>query len=300
MLASLSQNTLKQYNVTFKKWWCFCESNVEQVLNPTTEKIMCFLNEEYKKGGQYASLNTHRSALNLISDAGKSELVERFMRGVFKLRPQFPKYEETWDPEPVLKYVGSIYPLENRPLEEVTLKMVLLLALCTAHRVQTFSKIKISNIKIYKEGIEIGFPDIVLKTSGPKKAQPKFMFPFFHENPQYCISLTITKYLDITKKLRGTEDTLILTTKKPHKPATSQTISRWIKKGLHNSGIDEKFKGHSTRHAASSAALRAGVSIENIRKAASWSEKSKTFNTFYNRPLRAHDFFSNYIKKLLP
>nr|CAI5824616.1 unnamed protein product [Callosobruchus analis] len=39
------------------------------------------------------------------------------------------------------------------------------------------------------------------------------------------------------------------------------------------SSIREKFKAHSTRHAATSAALIVGSSIESIRNAAGWTQK---------------------------
>ncbi|KAJ8909800.1 hypothetical protein NQ315_015320 [Exocentrus adspersus] len=53
---------------------------------------------------------------------------------------------------------------------------------------------------------------------------------------------------------------------------------------LSESGIDTgQFKPHSTRHAATSAAFRKGISMDIICKAAGWSQTS-TFARFYNRP----------------
>ncbi|VEN52736.1 unnamed protein product, partial [Callosobruchus maculatus] len=73
---------------------------------------------------------------------------------------------------------------------------------------------------------------------------------------------------------------------KPFRQATKQTLSRWVKETLRLSGVDTSiFKAHSTRHAASSAALRLGVSIDTILQTAGWSEKSSVFANFYNRPL---------------
>ena len=66
---------------------------------------------------------------------------------------------------------------------------------------------------------------------------------------------------------------------------SSQTISRWLKIVLRKSGITE-FTGHSTRHAATSKALQEGLTIDAIRNAAGWSERSKTFHFFYNRPIK--------------
>ncbi|KAI8428154.1 hypothetical protein MSG28_002401 [Choristoneura fumiferana] len=82
------------------------------------------------------------------------------------------------------------------------------------------------------------------------------------------------------------ENRLILTTKNPIHAASSQTIGRWLKQTLASSGIDTGvFSGHSTRHAATSAARRAGVSVDTIRRSAGWSAQSLTFANFYNRPI---------------
>ena len=50
---------------------------------------------------------------------------------------------------------------------------------------------------------------------------------------------------------------------------------------LHLSGIDiDLFKPHSTRHAASTAAYRANVPLDEILKKAGWS-RADTFKRFY-------------------
>lgn len=219
------------------------------------------------------------------------------MKGIFRTRPSFPKYDETWDPHPVLLMLEKLHPNESLDLRNLTIKLTLLLALSTAQRVQTLSKIKIKNIRHIEGGIEIDITDI-LKTSAPRKPQPQLRFLFFKDKPALCAAATILHYIDRTRAFRENEEFLILTTKKPYHHATTQTLSRWIKNGLEMSDINtDKFKGHSTRHAAASAALRSGINIEIIRNSAGWSEKSNTFCKFYNRPVNVkHATFSSYIE----
>ncbi|KAJ8981502.1 hypothetical protein NQ317_016499 [Molorchus minor] len=147
------------------------------------------------------------------------------------MKPSYPKYENIWDPLPVLVFIEKLYPLENLPLEKLTTKVVLLIALCSAQRCQTLSKIRISNIIKNEIGIDIIITDII-KTSAPKRQQPRLIFPFYKEKPQLCTASTIIHYIESTKSLRNGEDFLLLTTKKPHRPANPQTISKWIKKGV--------------------------------------------------------------------
>lgn len=82
------------------------------------------------------------------------------------------------------------------------------------------------------------------------------------------------------------ENRLILTLKNPIHAASSQTISHWIKNVLEECGINTKiFSAYSSRHASTSAAFKGGANIESIRKAAGWTERSKVFSKFYNKPI---------------
>lgn len=124
-------------------------------------------------------------------------------------------------------------------------------------------------------------------------------FPLNKEQPELCVSTLIEIYREKTKNIRseGT-DSLILACKQPHRPVGSQTISRWIKEVLTESGIDTSiYSGYSAKHAAISAAKRKGTSIEVIRKAAGWSKRSNVFGKFYNRPLCEENNFATIVLK---
>ncbi|CAC5420599.1 unnamed protein product [Mytilus coruscus] len=80
------------------------------------------------------------------------------------------------------------------------------------------------------------------------------------------------------------EGKLFLSTVKPFKPVTSQTISRWlvntIKMAYENT--DLKVKAHSTRAIGPSWALFNGASMKSILESADWSTDT-TFIKFYLR-----------------
>lgn len=279
---------MKQYEVWFKKWWLFC---YEQKHDPWGYKFnifISFINKELTNNKSYSSINTCRSALSFVLPVNKADetLIKRFFRGIYNQRPPRPKYDTTWDPYPVLCFLEKMFPHTNLNLEQLSQKVVTLLALISAHRVQTFAKIMLHNIHNYDDRIEIIIPDFI-KTSGKNKFQPLLKLPFFKERPGLCIASTILHYIDKTSDLRRTDEkNLIITHKKPHHPATSQTISRWIRSTLKAAGIDtNKYSSYSTRHAATSAAYRAGTNIEEIRKRAGWTQTSQVFNIFYNKPI---------------
>lgn len=299
LIASLSDNTLKQYSSILKEWLKFCQLNNFCPYSSSIIEVLKFFTQKSKQGASYGSLNSARAALNQILDNPLSEnlLIKRFLSGVSKIRPSRPKYNRTWDPSIVLDYLSKYYPLESLSFEKLTEKLIMLLALITAHRAQTFSLIKVKNIFIGDEKVEIEIPDRI-KTSGPGRTQPLLILPYFHDKLELCVATTLKFYLEKTKVFRNNIENLFLSIKKPVKPVKSQTISGWIKKVMGDSGIDvSKFTSHSTRHAATSKAYSKGVDINVIKNAASWTEKSQVFAKFYNKPISCNKSFASAILK---
>ena len=116
----------------------------------------------------------------------------------------------------------------------------------------------------------------------------------FSEAEIICPVNTLKVYLQQTEKFRSVAEDgsnpLFIAIRKPHKPVTSATISRWMKNLMEQSGIDvEQFKPHSVRAAATSAASNFGVSIKDILKAANWARES-TFLRFYHKPIIKDNF----------
>nr|CAH7736493.1 unnamed protein product [Callosobruchus chinensis] len=89
----------------------------------------------------------------------------------------------------------------------------------------------------------------------------------------------------MTQSLRHGEDFVFISHQRPYRRVTKNSISRWITDTLRKAGIDTKiFKPHSTRHAATLAALKIGVvQVDTILKAAGWTQ-ANTFTRFYHRP----------------
>lgn len=289
-MASISDGTIKQYRKPLNLWWDFCQGKEIDPFQAPVARVLEFLTHYFRsdKVKTYGTLNSYRSALSLIvkEDIGQNPIIKRFFRGVAYLRPQIPKYEEIWDPDLVLCYLKTLWPHEALSFESLTKKLVMLLVLTTAQRVQTITKIRINNIKKFDTEIRIKITDRI-KTSGPGRNQPMLQLPFFRDQPNLCVASVLCQYIERSAQLRTqNEDRLVLTYRKPHRVATTQSVSRWIKSVMAKSGIDVTiFGSHSTRHASTSAAARRGVDIETIRKAANWTPKSSVFARFYNRPV---------------
>ena len=104
------------------------------------------------------------------------------------------------------------------------------------------------------------------------------------KDKQLCPVACIRAYESATSKLRteGVQK-LFIAVVPPHKPLSSSSIARWIKKSLREAGIEETFTAHSTRAASATAAAMSGISTKEIMSRAGWSRED-TFTKFYYRP----------------
>ncbi|CAH2004916.1 unnamed protein product [Acanthoscelides obtectus] len=155
--ASISKGTLNQYDICYRKWWEFCVNLNSDPLTPNLKNNLFFFKEQMNNELSYSSLNIYRSALNLIIEQSLHDdrIIERFLKGVYNLRPPMPKYQSTWDPEPVLSYLKTLYPLDSLTIELLTKKLVMLLELASGEREHTLSKISLNKISKVKDRIEI-------------------------------------------------------------------------------------------------------------------------------------------------
>ncbi|CAH2108885.1 unnamed protein product [Euphydryas editha] len=180
MLASLSHNSIKQYDTCLRKWFIFCKKNHINLHLKSASNVITFLTQLYEAGAGYGTLNSCRSALSLFlgQEIADDDLIKRFLKGTFRLRPPLPKYNITWDTSMVLNSLADWYPNDALSLEKLSKKLATLLALTTAHRLQTISKINIKNIEIYSNEIHIKIPDLI-KSSRPGSTQPLLILPIF-------------------------------------------------------------------------------------------------------------------------
>lgn len=267
------------------------------VFLPSIENVLEFLALELESTNTYSTLNSTRSAISLVvnSAIGDNELVKRFCKGVSCTKPPRPRYDHIWDPAPVISKLKMLFPYDNLTIEEITKKLVVLLALGSGQRCQTLASIKISQISFNDRQLLIRVPDRI-KTSAPGRSQPLIVFPRFVECESLCIATLVEMYLRKTEDLRTEScDSLFISYRKPFNAVCVQTISRWIRSVLKSCGIDENFTAHSTRHAATSCAARKGVPVEAIKRAAGWTGESQVFARFYNRPIVNTEAFSNAI-----
>ena len=93
-------------------------------------------------------LNTARSAVVSLCiqdiSVGTHPLVKRFIKGVFNNRPVFPKTTVSWDMSEVLRHLKEEKSAHELTFKELTLKLVMVLALLSAQRVETLVLLSIN------------------------------------------------------------------------------------------------------------------------------------------------------------
>ena len=147
--------------------------------------------------------------------------------------------------------------------------------------------------KTHPEGVEFFLPELTKSIRVGKNLKVSF-HASFPSDKRLCPCACLKAYEIRTAHLRpqSPEQTnrLFLALVKPHKRVQAATLAHWIRYFLCLAGVDSNiFKAHSTRGAASSAAARAGLSVEDIIKMANWTNDN-TFRRFYYKPVHNPTF----------
>ena len=193
----------------------------------------------------------------------------------------------------MLHYLQGLSPVGTLKLKELTLKLVTLILLVSGQRGQTVHLLDLSNMRVSTDSYTFLFTKL-LKQTRPGFSNPAVTLTAFRDS-RLCVVTTLKEYISRTEPLRGSESQLLVSYTKPHKAVSRDTIGRWVKTVLLSAGIDtKKFKPHSTRAAAVSAASNASVPLDEILKTAGWSSES-TFGKFYNKPVLRESRFPSSV-----
>ncbi|XP_072180202.1 uncharacterized protein [Diadema setosum] len=290
IMRSWRQSTQRCYNSAYRRWRRFCCTWKSDPLCSDVSIVLNFLAEEFHAGAAYSTLNSLRSSLSSFllpcdgHPVGSHPLVTRFMRGVFNSRPPRPRYNSTWDVAVVLNYLRTLSPNDKISLAQLSHKLVMLIALVPSQRAHTIAYIVPHDSSVSRSSVTFSVNHIT-KTSRPGKLATAIQLSAYPEDDRICVLQTLREYLRRTASFRSGNRYLVLSVNRPHRNVSPQTISRWLKGVLQSAGIDTAtYKGHSTRAASTSAALRGGTDIDTILSTAGWSS-ARTFARFYQKPI---------------
>ena len=291
LLASWREKSGRTYDSLFGKWASWC---VERDIDPISGDItgvVNFLADLFHQGYQHRSLCSYRSAISSVHEKvdgqpiGSHPMVSRLLKGAFHERPPQPRYSATWDVSVVTNHIVSLGDNQNLAFADLTLKLVMLLALTRPSRSMDLTNLDIRFRHYSPEGVTFQSAKLA-KQSRQTKPVRDFFFPKFEQNKKLCPVLTLQEYEKRTTDKRSPNGStqLLIAMIRPHKPVSSSTVARWLKTVLNNAGIDTSiFKAHSVRSAACSSASEAGVTTATILDAADWQQKP-SFRGFTTSP----------------
>ena len=262
---------------------------------------MDFLSGLFHRGLSYSAINSARSAvvtlLSLCTDAPVGEssvLLQKFMKGIFNLRPSLPKTNCTWDVTMVLDHLCKLSPPKALDLLALSAKLVTLLLLLSGHRGQSIHALRLEDVDCSDKQLVIRFQSPLKQTRPGTHVHEVILPRFIHIG--LCVVTTFAEYVKRTKPLRNASNVkLFLTTVRPHRDVSRDTVSKWVKRTLRHAGVNVAiFGSHSTRSASTSAACLNHVPLSTILKTAGWSNDS-TFRRFYNKPVTRDTEFADSI-----
>ncbi|PFX21005.1 hypothetical protein AWC38_SpisGene14530 [Stylophora pistillata] len=258
--------------------WLVSANHTQRQINPLQtyfSAILEFLAFEYEAGKAYRILNVCRSAISMTHPkvdslrVGEHPLIKQLLRGIFNSRPPLPRYSGTWDVQKASSYMASLGTNDLLTLKILSLKLGLLLALTSMERVSETVSHYLRYRRLTPDGVVFDLSELTKKSrfhQGPKAS--------FHasspDNPKLCVVDCLKEYEGGTEPLRAHSERskankLLLSYIRPHRPISSESLSRWLVSFLSSAGVDTTiFKAHSVRGAASSAAMSAGISLKDI------------------------------------
>ena len=280
-------NRVKQYLVYAKLWFSFSL----QGLRPSVKNVVEFLTHLHSKGYSHDQISSARSAVAVIcpeDDIGKHPDVKRLMKGIFEKNPTFPRYETIWDVRRLLDYLRSLPHQDQLPLDLLSRKLATLLGILSGgQRCQTIHAIDVNGITVAGDRCIIPIYSIIKQSKKGKHMRP-LEFRMYPSEEKLCVLSNLNAYLTRTNPVRSSSK-LFISYRKPHRPVTKDTITRWVNQLMAAAGIDiNKHVTHSCRAAASSKCAKRKIPIKKILQACGWASES-TFRNHYLKDVELED-----------
>ena len=293
--SARSSGTRKNYQSAWGKFtrWC-CKREVDP-FSCDIKHILDYLGALFVDKKECSCIGTHRSAISAYHTpveglpVGKHPLVRLLMKGASNERPALPKYRYIWEVELVIKKFCSMPDNEALTLEQLGYKLITLLGLCSIKRCGVLAALSTKWMSHFSDRTVCAF-GIKSKTSKKRLAKPVTFYRFL-DNPKLCPATTLKHYVDRTNTFRMGNSYLhvFVSFRKPHKPVTRPTLTKWVLKMLTHAGIDTgKFKAHSMRSAASSKVSSLGMQLKEVLENGNWSRES-TWQRFYHKEIESSE-----------
>ncbi|XP_042317564.1 uncharacterized protein LOC121927762 [Sceloporus undulatus] len=297
--AARKPATQKSYRLKWNRFLRFLSDKHLDVSQVTTPVVLEFLMSLIDAGLCLTSVKCYLSAIcssfhfNGKPSFFKDPLVKQFLKGCNNLYPQTSLPTPAWSLETVLGALQSkpFEPLATTDIRLLTWKTVFLVAitsarrageLCALRRDQPFLRFHLDKVVLrtditFLPKVVSAFhmcQDIVLPTLAPNPTTDA-------ERVLHTLDVrrALAFYLDRTKHSSRSERLFqCYSTPKKGLPVSAQRLSKWVSKTvalsyeLLGKPCPDRVRSHATRAIAASSAFLSGIPLEDICKAAVWSQ----------------------------
>ena len=144
---------------TWKQFFSWCSQRSCDPFSCSLNIILDYLVDLFYKGLEYRTINSHRSAISMIYlpvdgiCVGSHPFISRLMKGIFNLRPPCPRYVQTWDVSVALHDLKFLLPASLLSMKNLTLKLVMLMALVSLSRANLLHKLDLRFRVFKRDGV---------------------------------------------------------------------------------------------------------------------------------------------------
>ncbi|XP_039524680.1 uncharacterized protein LOC120477243 [Pimephales promelas] len=309
ILSSRAPSTRKLYGLKWNVFIDWCRRREVDPVNCPVASVLEFLQDRFSSGLTPSTLKVYVAAIAAFhaplgdGSLGRHQLIVRFLRGAWRMRPAARTRVPSWDLAVVLEGLAEapFEPLESAEAKNLTLKVAFLLAITSLRRVGDLQALSISNeclefapgnIKAILHPRPGYLPKVPSNVARPTVLQAFHPPPHLTADEERLHRLCPVRALGIYIQRSSSwqkADQLLVCFGSPKKgfPASKQTISNWIVNAISTAyqvrGMPSPLavRAHSTRGIASSRALLAGAPIQEVCDAAGWATPH-TFIRFYS------------------
>ena len=291
LMEAWRPSTKISYSTYLRKWSTYYVEKSVNVLHPTLPQVCRFLRVLVHQGFGYGALNTARCALSTILPSyegysfGNHPYSCWIIKASYERNPPKARYDQFWDVNLVFQMLKDWGPTKELSLKKLSVKLVMLLLLVSSQRGQTIKNLPLDGMVMESDKVVFKMKSI-LKHNRVGDRLDTLIFKEFPSCKRLCVVRTIKEYVNKTETLRSSRQ-LLVSFVKPHGGISRDTLARWTLRVMVWSGIDtDKYGGHSTRGASTSAAKRQpmGVPMNLILKQASW-RSATSFANYYDKEL---------------
>lgn len=270
------------YRSNFRLFSRWCRERRVDPFRCPLGTILSFLSSLVTSGRPIASINAVKSAISYMHDlidgdtVGHHPLTVSFMAGAARTATRPLPQDELLDIRPVLTFLRE-QELSSLNLRQLSQRLAFFLGLLGFLRPSCLQRISRRSVQVDTASLSF------LVVSPKERRHKRIVIDAFPQDVRLCPLRTMAVFLEASDPLRGTSDALFVTSRQPHTPASSQTISRWLEPLIRLS--NPRLSARCLRSVGASTALDNGIPLETVVHVGNWAAPT-TFINFYRRQSR--------------